>query len=75
MSKLSTTLAQGLEDLRKRQSYTDFVIISEDNVKIPCHRVILAAVSPFFDTMFNSDMQVYTYIHSYGRLLAIDCPV
>jgi len=57
MSFLWKTLTHGLEKLRHEKSYCDFKLIADDE-EFPCHRVVLAAVSPFFETMFNSDMKV-----------------
>lgn len=58
MSNQHTALGQGLEAQRQRGSYVDFTIIAHGG-EFPCHRVVLAAMSPFFDTMFNNDMQVF----------------
>ncbi|XP_052798410.1 kelch-like protein 6 isoform X1 [Mya arenaria] len=50
-------LSNGLETLRLSGQYTDFTIVA-DNMKVfPCHKAVLAATSPFFQTMFSSDMQ------------------
>lgn len=52
----TTELCQGLWGLRDHDRYTDFVVVSADKKEFSCHRVVLAAVSPFFDTLFNSEM-------------------
>lgn len=58
MASQQIALGEGLHSLLRRNSYVDFKVIAE-GVEFPCHRVVLAALSPVFDTMFNSDMQVY----------------
>lgn len=50
-------LCNGLWTLRDTQKYTDFVLVSElDGQEFHCHKVVLAAVSPYFDTLFNISM-------------------
>ncbi|KAH3721799.1 hypothetical protein DPMN_064746 [Dreissena polymorpha] len=58
MNQQQQYLCDGLERLRQNEgSYADFTILSEEGKTFHCHRVVLAAVSPFFDTMFTSDMK------------------
>ena len=49
-------LLDSLSDLKNTQSLIDFTI-KVQNVKIPCHRLILATVCPYFRAMFNSGMK------------------
>lgn len=49
-------ISRGLFGLQRNSKYTDFTIETTDHKQIPCHRVVMAAVSPYFDTMFDSDM-------------------
>lgn len=51
-------LCKGLVEQRLSDKYTDFTIVSMDNKEYRCHKVVLAAVSSFFDTMFHVDMKV-----------------
>ncbi|KAL4225755.1 Kelch-like protein 6 [Mactra antiquata] len=50
-------LGKGLHCQRLEGKYVDFTLISIDGTKHGCHKVVLAAVSPYFDTMFGIDMQ------------------
>ena len=45
-----------ISTLKDNKIFTDFTIITED-VHIACHRVLLAAKSPYFMAMFNSGMK------------------
>ena len=45
-------LGDGLKKLKTRGKYTDFTICVGDR-EFRCHRVILAAVSEYFETMFD----------------------
>lgn len=51
-------LGRGLDLQRKDGKYVDFTIVSCEGTRHPCHRVVLAAVSPYFDTMFGVEMKV-----------------
>lgn len=39
------------------KKYSDIILKSEDGKTIPCHRVFLAANSPYFDCLFSSPMK------------------
>lgn len=41
-----------MEKLKTREKYTDFTICVGDR-EFRCHRIILAAVSEYFETMFD----------------------
>ncbi|XP_076469228.1 kelch-like protein 24 [Babylonia areolata] len=49
-------LIDQLEQLRMDMGYTDLTI-TIDNQQFPCHKVVLAAGSPYFRTMFASGME------------------
>ena len=51
----SNILITGLVSFYKHQQYTDITLIIE-NKEIHCHRNVLAAMSPFFNTMFSCEM-------------------
>ena len=36
-----------------KHTKTDFVIVSQTGKEIPCHKFVLAAMSPVFDAMFE----------------------
>ena len=40
---------------RIKHTKTDFVIVSQTGLKIPCHKFVLAEMSPVFDTMFGME--------------------
>ncbi|XP_005106423.1 kelch-like protein 24 [Aplysia californica] len=49
-------LIANIERMRADTSYSDLVIAIDD-LKFPCHKVILAAGSPYFKSMFASGME------------------
>ena len=42
---------------QQEQLFCDADIVCSDQTKIPAHRLILAAVSPYFKALFNSPLQ------------------
>nr|XP_020460131.1 kelch-like protein 40a [Monopterus albus] len=51
-----TLLQDGLCDLLQNDKFVDCVLKIQDK-KLPCHRLVLAASSPFFKAMFLSDLE------------------
>ncbi|XP_042352970.1 kelch-like protein 40a [Plectropomus leopardus] len=51
-----TLLQDGLCDLLENDKFVDCVLKIQDK-KFPCHRLVLAASSPFFKAMFLSDLE------------------
>ncbi|KAI1902203.1 hypothetical protein AGOR_G00042300 [Albula goreensis] len=51
-----TLLQDGLCDLLDNMRFVDCVLKIKDK-ELPCHRLVLAACSPFFKAMFQSDSQ------------------
>ncbi|XP_059200831.1 kelch-like protein 40a [Centropristis striata] len=49
-------LQDGLCDLLENDKFVDCVLTIQDK-KFPCHRLVLAASSPFFKAMFLSDLE------------------
>lgn len=46
-----------LNELRIQKHYCDVtVVVDGDNVRFPCHRVVLASVSDYFHSLFISDL-------------------
>ncbi|XP_062590225.1 kelch-like protein 30 [Saccostrea cucullata] len=63
----SDDFADGLQKMRVSEKFCDLVLVTEDytddmdesmkvpeKVKFPCHKVVLAALSEYFETMFES---------------------
>ena len=48
----SDQLLKSLNTLRKDGLYTDFSLLADNNV-IPCHKVVLASLIPYFNSMFS----------------------
>ncbi|ELT90855.1 hypothetical protein CAPTEDRAFT_226967 [Capitella teleta] len=46
-----------LRKLQEKEVMTDVTLILPDQSAIPCHKVVLMAASPFFDTMFQSGLK------------------
>uniref|UniRef100_X1ZKS3 BTB domain-containing protein n=2 Tax=Capitella teleta TaxID=283909 RepID=X1ZKS3_CAPTE len=46
-----------LHKLQEKEVMTDVTLILPDQSAIPCHKVVLMAASPFFDTMFQSGLK------------------
>lgn len=51
-----TLLQDGLCDLLENDKFVDCILKIQDK-KFPCHRLVLAASSPFFKAMFLSDLE------------------
>ncbi|XP_066573096.1 kelch-like protein 40b [Amia ocellicauda] len=51
-----TLLQDGLNDLLETDKFIDCVLKVQDE-EFPCHRLVLAACSPYFRAMFLSDME------------------
>ncbi|XP_052231370.1 kelch-like protein 24 [Dreissena polymorpha] len=49
------TLTAGLESMLRTGSHADTTIVVDGRV-FPCHKVVLSAMSPYFEAMFNHDM-------------------
>ncbi|XP_046561072.1 LOW QUALITY PROTEIN: kelch-like protein 24 [Haliotis rubra] len=49
-------LIDNMQKLRLDSSYTD-IVISIEGCKFPCHKIVLAAGSPYFKSMFSSGME------------------
>ena len=50
---------KGMMTQRQNKQFTD-VELEAGDVNIPCHKVVLAAASPYFNTMFTSGLQEST---------------
>jgi hypothetical protein len=50
------SISDGLEMLRTRQLYTDITICVE-GASYRCHKAVLCLLSPYFDSMFSSNMR------------------
>lgn len=61
----SEDLADGLQKLRGSQKFCDVVLIAEDT-EFYCHKVVLSALSEFFDTMFDSSFKVCLHYYRYN---------
>ncbi|XP_076093860.1 kelch-like protein 35 isoform X1 [Mytilus galloprovincialis] len=53
--EVSRELYNSLEDMYKHDRHTDTKLVVGDRT-FNCHRVVLAAISPYFDAMFSSGM-------------------
>lgn len=53
--KFVDTLSAGLENMLSSGNHADVTIVVDGKV-FPCHKVILCAMSPYFEAMFNHDM-------------------
>ena len=51
-------VCSGLSSMLNDAKYSDFEIRSADEIRFPCHKVIMAAVSPFFEKMLDIEMKV-----------------
>ena len=53
----SSEFLRNVETLRSSMELIDVVLVLDDGVEIPAHRLVLASASPYFRTMFNVDMR------------------
>lgn len=53
----SEDFADGLQKQRGSEKFCDVVLVADDET-FPCHKVVLAALSEFFETMFDSPFKV-----------------
>ena len=49
---------QRLNDLRKIQVFTDVKVKTADQGSFDCHKIVLSAISPYFETMLQANMLV-----------------
>ena len=54
------------KDLREDQDLCDVTLVCEDNQQIPCHRVILAAISPLLKAMIRSSQHSHPLLYFFG---------
>lgn len=46
-------------DMRDKGEFLDCYLVAEDGGgEVPCHKLVLSAVSPYFRAMFRTDSQV-----------------
>lgn len=55
-SRHGITLLEQLNRMRETEQLTDVVLVAED-VRFPCHRVVLSAFSPYFRVMFTCGLR------------------
>ncbi|KAK3102330.1 hypothetical protein FSP39_010557 [Pinctada imbricata] len=56
MESYSDELAVGLNAMRKEEKFCDAVLVTPSGTRFHCHRVVLSALSKFFEVMFDSQM-------------------
>ena len=47
-----------LNDLRQRRVFTDIKVTAAGQRSFDCHKVVLSAISPYFETMLQANMIV-----------------
>ena len=52
MSNFQTHLSQSYRELFKESTFTDVTLVSDDQIQIPAHKIILAAASPVLRNFF-----------------------
>ena len=52
--------------MRKNSEHTDVTLVCGDGHQVEAHKVILAASSPFFNTLFNRNKKENTFIYMIG---------
>ena len=53
----SSEYLRNVQSLRLSMELIDVVLVLDDGVEIPAHRLVLASASPYFRTMFNVNMR------------------
>ena len=57
MSSYMKTFMETLRQMKTNEIMTDVRLILPDKTIIACHKLVLSAASPFFQTMFSSGMK------------------
>ena len=52
-SSFQENISTSFENLRQTNDFSDVTLVSDDGDQIECHKVILAASSPFFEKLFK----------------------
>ena len=60
------TLASSIESIRREADYCDVTLVSDDQIQIKAHKVIISACSPFFNNIFKSNPHQHPLIYLNG---------
>ena len=59
-------IASSYRNLRKDNDFSDVTLVCEDNQPIEAHKIILAACSPFFNSILKNNMHSHPMIYMRG---------
>ena len=61
-----TTVSQSFSSLRKEEDFFDVTLVSDDEVQIPAHKVVLSACSTFFKSILKTNKHSQPLIYLSG---------
>ena len=61
-----TTVSQSFSQLRKEEDFFDVTLVSDDEVQIPAHKVVLSACSSFFKSILKTNKHSQPMIYLSG---------
>ena len=60
------SVSQTFSSLRKEKELCDVTLVSDDEVQVPAHKLILSASSSFFKSIFKNNTHPHTLIYLSG---------
>ena len=65
-NNFQSTVSGSFGSLREEQDFVDVTLVSDDEVQIPAHRLVLSASSSFFKTILKKNIHSHPLIYLSG---------
>ena len=60
------TLSQSFRQLRQEKDFFDVTLVSDDEIQIPAHKLVLSACSGFFKSIFKTNAHSHPLLYLSG---------